>query len=202
MEEFEKETNPSLIRQFEENGKKAPLKKKDSLLKEQYRELKKKLLFWQTAAKLKEDLVTNYKSFYSNVSEEDLQAINTETSGLSTKLIEGIEHLQKSYGIQTFPIIHNFFIDIGISKRGACKHWAEDLLKIINSMDHPHFTSFWAEAHPHKMTEHNVAVLAPKGASFNEGILIDPWRTAGKPFWILVKEDSHPWQQWDGFEPQ
>jgi len=170
--------------------------------KAEYHDLKSAVWFWGKVARLKKDLVHTYLKQYPNVGESDQESMEFEANKLAFQLIQNIERLQKEYKIHTFPIMHNLFLDLKLAKRGACKHWAEDLLKVINAVEHPHFTSYWAEIHPGKITEHNVAVIAPKGVPFDEGIVIDPWRTAGEPFWIPVKDDSHPWQQWTGYSPR
>lgn len=166
----------------------------------QYARLKKELAFWENVYGFKRDLLNRYLTIHPD--EQELPALNDETDHLALGIIEGIEKFRRSYKIGTFPIVHNLFIQMHLKKRGACKHWAEDLLTLINTMEHPHFTSLWAEAHPGAMNEHNVAVLVPRGADFREGLLIDPWRTAGKPFWTIVKKDSYPWQQWNGYQPR
>lgn len=204
INQFKKENSFYLIRLFEEKGHKATqaLRRSDKKKRAAYLKLKKDLVFWGTVAGLKKDLVNNYLAFNPSTDEEELQAVTQEANRLAKVIIEGIGELQKEYGIHTFPIVHNFLIDVRLRKRGGCKHWAEDLLGIIDTVPHPHFVSYWGEAHPENILEHNVAVLAPRGASFEEGILIDPWRTAGKPFWAVVKDDSPHWKVWEGYQPR
>lgn len=203
FKQFKRGASSYLIRLFEEKGRPImALKTSQRKKKAEYLNLKKSVKFWGQVAKLKKDLVKNYLDHYPDTSLEEKEKMEREADGLAFNLIQGIERLQAEYKIHTFPLIHNFLIDIKLAKRGACKHWAEDLLKVVNSVEHPHFTSYWAEAHPGKMTEHNVAVLAPRGIPFDQGILIDPWRTAGKPYWDLVEKDNHPWQVWPGFVPR
>lgn len=204
IDQFKKENSFYLIRLFEGKGRKATqaLRRADKKKRAVYLQLKKDLTFWETVAGLKRDLVNNYIVFNPGTDEEELQAVSREVNRLARAIIEGIGQLQKEYGIHTFPIIHNFLIDLRLKKRGGCKHWAEDLLGIIDTVPHPHFMSYWGEAHPENILEHNVAVLAPKGAPFEQGILIDPWRTAGKPFWAVVKDDSPHWKMWKGYQPR
>lgn len=203
-ESFKNRHGLALIRLFEDtqNKRNQSLKKSQRKLKTEYKNLKSSLLFWHQTAKLKQDLLTLYQTYYPLAFQDELRAAGNEANLLAINLIQGIKRLQKEYGIHTFPITHNLLIDLKIKKRGACKHWAEDLLNIINGINHPHFTSYWGEAHPGNILEHNVAVLTPFGASFKDGLIIDPWRTAGKPFWIKVKEDGHPWHAWIGYVPR
>lgn len=199
LADLKAQTNPSLLRQFEEKGKVTPsMSRKNRQKKKAYRELTREVEFWGYAAGLKKDLVKSYAAVHGETPPE----AQAEANQLAYSVIKAIEKLRDLYNIHTFPLVHNFIIDIGLASRGGCKHWAEDVLNVIDTVEHPHFTAWWAEAHPGKMTEHNTAVIAPRGAPFDAGIMIDPWRTAGAPYWSLVKEDDHPWQVWSGYQPR
>lgn len=204
LESLKKNLNPSLVLLFEEGQKTRiqGLNREKRRLKSEYGRLKKNREYWDKVHQLYNDLIDNYREIHFQTSADELEELKKEAGVLAVGLITGIGDLQKRYKIGTFPIVHNLLIDVGLKKRGACKHWAEDLLALINTWEHPHFTSYWAEAHPGNILEHNVAVLAPINSSFDKGILIDPWRTAGKPFWIKVSQDPHPWKQWGGYEPK
>ena len=203
LADFKRETNSSLIRRFDEKGKPTmSMSRKDRQKKRYYLDLKKEAEFWGYVSALKNDLVNNYIAIHKNAPDDDRTKVGEEANQIAYSVVKGIEKLRDFYNIHTFPLVHNFIIDIGLASRGGCKHWAEDLLNVIGTVEHPHFTAFWAEAHPGKMSEHNVAVIAPRGASFDAGILIDPWRTAGEPYWSLVVEDSHPWRMWEGYNPR
>lgn len=168
----------------------------------QYHELKQSLWFWEQAFGLQKALVNQYMKINPHQEPNILRKVQNEANDLARVLIESTVRLQEEYGINNFPVVHNLYILIGLKKRGACKDWAEDLLKIINAMKHDYFMSYWGEAHAGNMLEHNVAVLVPLNAKFEDGVLYDPWRTAGKPYWSVVKEDSYPWRQWEGYEPK
>lgn len=199
-----KKNNLSLVRLFEggnPHGRTA-LDRSERRKKTRYLELSRSLYFWEKAAGLKKDLINDFLVFNKNLVDHELESLDHEANRLSVELVRGIDSLKEEYKIGTFPIVHNFFIDLGLKKRGACKHWAEDLLEIISRIPRDNFTAWWGEAHPGGIREHNVAVLVPKGASFEDGILIDPWRTAGKPYWSIVKKDNHPWKPWAGYEPR
>jgi hypothetical protein len=129
-----------------------------------------------------------------------LTSLNQEAVMISLGVIDEIHRLKSKYKSFLMPIVHNMMIDVGIKKRGACKHWAEDLLLYLRELKREHFYVTWGEANPRKMTEHNVAVVYPRHDTFYDGLLIDPWRTAGRPFWIRVKADHHyKWNKWDGY---
>lgn len=204
LSNFEAHTNASTLRVFNENmlqGQKL-LSSKDQKARTRYLELKNQVGHWEYVSRLSQSLMANF--FRTTLkSPEAEKEISIEADHLAQALISGIENLRKVYKIHSFPLIHNFMIDLKLAKRGACKHWAEDLLKVMEEVPHPHFTAMWLEAFPTTMREHNVAALVPVGVDYREGIYIDPWRTAGVPFWEVVKEDHHhPWQIWTGYTPK
>lgn len=134
---------------------------------------------------------------HSNIDRTELHA---EATLLAVGLFHEIDRLGHQYRMFFIPIVHNFFIDTGFKDRGACKHWAEDLLTYLRTVDRKYFDVTWGEANPQKADEHNVAVLIPRGLTFSDGIFIDPWRTSGKPFWMRVTDDHHyPWKQWPDY---
>lgn len=145
---------------------------------------------------LKQALKKTYRD--SNPLPYDKSRLDHETTQLAIELVDEIGHLKGKYKSFALPIVHNMLIDIGVKKRGACKHWAEDLLEFLRPIKREFFHVTWGEANPKKITEHNVAVLYPKHASFYDGVIVDPWRTSGKPFWVQVKKDKHyKWNPWD-----
>lgn len=146
---------------------------------------------------LKEDLKKMYLEKNKTI---DHKALDLEATKIAILVFDEIVRLKKKYKSFFIPLVHNMLIDVGMKKRGACKHWAEDLLTFLRTIDRKYFFVTWGEAHPGKMGEHNVAVIFPDYAQFHDGILIDPWRTSGDPFWVRVKKDKkYPWQPWDDY---
>jgi hypothetical protein len=43
------------------------------------------------------------------------------------------------------------------------------------------------------LLEHNGIVVTAKGQSFEDGIVLDPWRKGGRLAWAKVAEDRYPW---------
>lgn len=126
--------------------------------------------------------------------------LNRETTMLTLELFSRTEKLRQQYRSFALPIVHNMMIDLGIRKRGACKDWAEDLLNHVIPLEREFFHVTWGEANPKKITEHNVLVIYPKHAEFKDGLVIDPWRTSGKVFWVYTTKDKHyKWKPWKDF---
>lgn len=179
------------------NERRGPLTPREAVLKKHYLAAKEKKYFIDPIHELKEQLNKTYLDVYPDTPKE---ALNAESGSIALSVIPEIARLKKSYKMIFMPVVHNMIMDVGIRKRGACKHWAEDLLTFMQPMQRRFFQVTWGQANPRKLTEHNVAVLFPVGSDFDKGLIIDPWRTGGKPFWVRVTKDKHyKWKQWPGW---
>lgn len=176
-------------------GKHQYLRKELANLRQRYLYLNRKIAIYKPVFDLKESLKAMYlKGATQSI---DASALNEESLKLTIGLMDEIGRLKQKYRSFAIPIVHNMLIDIGVKKRGACKHWAEDLLDYMRPIPRQFFAITWGEAYPKKFNEHNVAVIYPNYGKFKDGLLIDPWRTSGKPYWITVKDDHHyKWKKW------
>ena len=130
----------------------------------------------------------------------DQQKLNRESTLFALEIFSETEKLKKQYRSFGIPVVHNMMISVGIRKRGACKDWAEDLLNHMIPIERKYFQLAWGEANPRKINEHNVLVVYPRYAQFENGLIVDPWRTSGKVLWLYVTEDHHyKWHPWQGF---
>lgn len=211
-----RDENYHRLRMYEEKKPSQSLSPQERKKKKEYRFLLEKYYFWNLAADLKKDLIKTFEETKSSLPNpppngggdapkaptQNEESLEFECNHLAIILIGEIQKLQKEYKINTFPTIHNVLIAIKIKKRGACKHWAEDLLTKLEKEPRTFFDIYWGQAHAATVREHNVAVLVPRGQVFKKGLVIDPWRTAGKPFWIPVSEDHYPWESWEGYLPR
>lgn len=147
---------------------------------------------------LRSELIKMYHA--GNPPSTDQNKLNRETTMLMLEVFSETEKLKKQYRSFGVAIMHNMMIDLGIRKRGACKDWAEDLLNHVIPLEREFFHVTWGEANPKKITEHNVLVIYPKHAEFKDGLVIDPWRTSGKVFWVYTTKDRHyKWKPWKDF---
>lgn len=195
------QTTPRLRRTFKRSkGKNIKrMSKKQVLLKQAYEKASERKAELEPIVELRDELIGLYKSQNKNASFDEA-ALQKESTELAVGFIKEIARLKKKYKSIFIPIFHNMMIDVGVRKRGACKHWAEDLLEFGRPFDRQFFDLAWGEANMQKMTEHNVAVVIPKGSPFSKGLIIDPWRTSGKPFWVHVTKDKHyKWSQWTDY---
>lgn len=131
----------------------------------------------------------------------DITALSTtidpkEAFGLANTAINATYNLANRYGMSGPPEYHNVMVNLGIRERGLCWHWTTDLLNAFFSLGLTTIDFMWAEANAgSELSEHNVAVIVPKSnMRLENGLVYDPWRTSGKPFWIRVVDDTkYPW---------
>ncbi len=168
--------------------KHTPSDKKNDLspsLRKSYEErelLRGDLVFWQSVVALKKDLL-------------DLStAAPAESEAIATTVIRSFEELRGKYRMIRPAILHNIFVNAGIKKEGFCWHWARDLMRRLLKLNLKEYDLLWATAREGTFREHNTLVITARGKGLMEGLMLDGWRHAGKPYWDKVSHDDHPWK--------
>jgi hypothetical protein len=119
----------------------------------------------------------------------------TDASQTSRLLINTAAKLATDYKMESPALYHNTLVNMGLRERGLCCHWAEDLHARLRELHISSLKFDWLVARPgSKLREHNTVVVYAANASWKEGIVFDPWRMAGVPFWTRVDGDKYPWQ--------
>lgn len=102
------------------------------------------------------------------------------------------QQLAQEYGITDPPLIHNAKVHSGERKRGLCNHWAEDLSRRLREENLRTLTILRAISPPTPFRIiHHTAVIAPRGGTIYDGIVLDPWRYGGTLFWSPIRDDDH-----------
>ena len=105
--------------------------------------------------------------------------------------------LAKQYEINHSALTHNFLINIGVKERGLCIHWTEDLQKRLLEENFRSLEFQWAVANyenPLRL-EHSSVVVTVPGGNLQGGLLLDPWRYAGKLYWNQTRlDEDYQWQ--------
>jgi len=103
--------------------------------------------------------------------------------------------LAEEYQLVRPAVAHNLLVVLGLRERGLCYHWAEDLMKRLQTLNVKSFRLHWGAAYRgSELREHNCVVITAKGQSFFKGIVLDPWRNSGNLFWAQVAKDNYPWK--------
>ena len=111
--------------------------------------------------------------------------------------IEYSNQLARQYDVTTSPLVHNLLVNLGIKSRGLCIHWTEDLLARLQQENFHSLDLHWAIANHDAAfrIEHSTVVISARGDSLYRGMVLDPWRDAGRLFWAYTLQDEvYPWQ--------
>ncbi len=136
--------------------------------------------------------VERFTQAIDTLSEKVLLADASKTSQL---LYNSTVELADEYNMMSPPSYHNMLVNIGARKRGLCCHWAEDLHAKLRKLNAGSLKFDWLVArHGNTFREHNTVVIYAADTTWSKGIVFDPWRKAGTPFWTKVKGDEYPWR--------
>lgn len=128
------------------------------------------------------------QSLSSNINPNDAKAV-------SSTLVTSTIVLANEYDMASPPRYHNLLVHLKLRDRGLCCHWAEDLRKRVIKLRPDTIHVDWLVTKYGKLLEHNSIVIYPANSTWHQGIVYDPWRNSGKPFWILVQSDEFKWNR-------
>src|SRR5947208_14581574 len=112
-----------------------------------------------------------------------------EAQSLSATAHAKARSLKKEYRVVLNPEFTVFLYNIGMRKRGWCGHWAQDIGAELKELKLKTLVLHWGEAYPKTTSENNALVVTARNQPFNQGIIVDGWRRAGRLFWCQVKKD-------------
>ncbi len=133
--------------------------------------------------------------------QDDLAALNQQADLLEARQVAETaitysNQLAEEYKLVRPAVLHNVLIRVGLTDRGLCYHWTEDLLKRLQSLDLRTYQLHWGVAHRGSdLREHNSVVITARGQAFEKGMVLDPWRNSGDLFWALINTDQYPWRK-------
>ena len=88
------------------------------------------------------------------------------------------------------PEFQCFLVNIGLRKRGWCGHWTRDIGERLKELKLKTLVLHWGVAYPGTSGENNCLVVTARNQPFQDGIILDGWRRAGRLFWCPVKKDD------------
>lgn len=185
MDELSKSVSTRNLVEFERNHK-LRLTGKERKSLGRYKGLKKSIVFWNYVVNLKKSIIE-----ITRVGQED-EAIS-EADRLAKIAIGTIYEASLEFQIATSALVRNFLINIGAKENGRCYHYVNKLINALSKYSWQHFDLHWGTAYEGTFRENNALVITAKGLPFENGLAIDAWRTAGKPFWKPVRNDRFPW---------
>src|SRR5438093_11910523 len=119
-----------------------------------------------------------------------------EAQALSVTAHTKARSLKKEYRVVLNPEFTVFLYNIGMRKRGWCGHWAQDIGAQLKELKLKTLVLHWGEAYPNTTSENNALVVTARNQPFQDGIIIDGWRRAGRLFWCpVIKDDEYEVEQ-------
>jgi hypothetical protein len=97
--------------------------------------------------------------------------------------------LAREYRIVLNPEFQNFLITIGMRQRGWCGHFARDIGARLKELKLKTLVLHWGAAYAGTSGEDNCLVVTARNQPFQDGIILDGWRRAGRLFWSAVRKD-------------
>jgi hypothetical protein len=113
-----------------------------------------------------------------------------EAQALSYTAHTTARRLKREYRVVLNPEFTVFLYNIGLRKRGWCGHWAQDIGSELKKLEPKTLVLHWGEAYPNTTSENNALIITARNQRFEDGIIIDGWRRAGRLFWCPVKKDD------------
>jgi hypothetical protein len=119
-----------------------------------------------------------------------------EAEQLSATAHTTARSLARQYRVVLNPEFQCFLINIGLRKRGYCGHWARDIGERLKDLRLRTLGLHWGAYKPGTTGESNCVVITARNQPFQDGIVIDGWRRAGRLYWAKVmKDDEYQWKE-------
>jgi len=119
--------------------------------------------------------------------EADLLSMTAHTTARS---------LRQKYRVVLNPEFQNFLINVGLRDRGYCGHWTRDIGEHLKELKLKTLVLHWGAYSPGRSGESNCMVITARDQPFQDGIVIDGWRRAGRLYWSKVtKDDEYKWTE-------
>jgi len=113
-----------------------------------------------------------------------------EAEQLSVTAHTTARSLPAKYHLVLNPEFQCFLVNIGARKRGWCGHWTQDIGARLKELKLKTLVLHWGVAYEKTSSENNCLVVTARNQPFQDGIIIDGWRRAGRLFWCAVKRDD------------
>jgi hypothetical protein len=112
-----------------------------------------------------------------------------EAELLSTTAHTMSRQLAREYGVTLFPGFQNFLVNMGAREKGFCAHYTRDIGTRLKEFHFKTLQLHWGIAYAKLEDENNALVITARGQKFEDGIVLDAWRRAGRLWWSPVKKD-------------
>ncbi|MEM7257897.1 MAG: hypothetical protein AAF404_10965 [Pseudomonadota bacterium] len=100
--------------------------------------------------------------------------------------------LATEYDLAGSPLFHNLMVQFGARERGLCIHWTTDLMARLKQENFQSLDLHRAIANYETLFrfEHSSVIISAKGDTYEDGLVLDPWRNSGVLHWAPTLADS------------
>lgn len=117
-----------------------------------------------------------------------------DAARVAVEAVSVSQRLAHDYRIVRPAGLHNCLVNTERRDRGLCWHWMEDLYPRMRDLNVKEFTFVCAVRDSGRLfREHHCVVAIPKGGSFNQGLVLDPWEKGGHLLAFPVNGAKRPW---------
>ena len=96
----------------------------------------------------------------------------------------------REYRLVWCPAFQNVLIHMGKRQRGYCGHYARDIGERLKELKLRTLVLHWGSVYPGTLDESNCLVVTARNQPFEDGVILDGWRRAGRLFWCALKNDA------------
>jgi hypothetical protein len=123
-----------------------------------------------------------------------------EAQAVSATAHTTARQLKRDYRVVLNPEFTVFLVNIGMRKRGWCGHWSQDIGAHLKELNLKTLVLHWGVAFDKTSSENNCIVVTARNQRFEDGIIIDGWRRAGRLFWCpVIKDHEYEVEQHYGY---
>jgi hypothetical protein len=131
-------------------------------------------------------LIARIKALSPTVSLDDAKRVTSCVVNTGQEL--GREWHVKWYSTLV-PGFQNLLIKTGARKGGYCYQYSMEVLVRLDALKLKTVEFHWAEAEAGTMLEDNGIVVTARGQPFEQGVLLDSWRSQPHVAWMDVRRD-------------
>ncbi|MBE7496750.1 MAG: hypothetical protein HS117_17550 [Verrucomicrobiaceae bacterium] len=129
----------------------------------------------------------------------DLQSLDPgvstpEAEKLATAAVERAHELNRRWKPARMAWMNNLFVNTGLRGSGLCYQWREAMYPALHHLRPRTLVIHLASARRATLREHNAIVITARGQAFDDGIVLDAWRSGGILKWSRVRSDAYPWK--------
>ncbi|XOB61013.1 hypothetical protein ACMC56_10400 [Campylobacterota bacterium DY0563] len=118
-----------------------------------------------------------------------------EAYSLAFDAVTYSKYLAQKYEVVKPALFHNLLINLNIKDRGLCYHYANDLLKYLNTKKYKSFKLIKIVSSLGEYFEHTSLAVTTHRNKFDESIVLDAWRDSGELYFSKIKDDKkYDWE--------